>query len=132
MADQIAPNRTQTRRVSRSSTSKVKRGTGAKGKNIRAQGLKLVDTIPRLEPDEDQDAESRGLTRLLGEESEEGFTQGTFADDLQRTLAFVEALPPDVFSGKHSDLYVECSRILHDEVDRAREIATLRKAVPRA
>ena len=132
MADQIGPNRAQTRRVSRTGAAGVRRGTGARGKSVRAYGLKQVDTIPRLEQQDDEDAESRGLSRLLGEEGEEGFTPGTFADDLQRTLDFVEALPPDVLSGKQSDLYLECARILQEEVARAREITALRKAVPRA
>jgi hypothetical protein len=103
-----------------------------RGKSVRATGLKQVDTIPRLEPDEGGDGESRGLARLLGGEEEEGFTQATFTDDLQRTLAFVEALPPDALSGRPSDLYLECARILQEEVARAREVAALRKAVPRA
>ena len=132
MADQIGPSRAQPRRVSRTGGPKAKRGGGARGKNVRASGLKQVDTIPRLEPHDDEDAESRGLSRLLGQEEEEGFTPATFTEDLQRTLAFVEALPPDVLSGKPSDLYLECARILQEEVARAREVAALRKAVPRA
>jgi hypothetical protein len=131
MADQVGPSRGP-RRISRTGGPKGKRSLGVRGKNVRAYGLKQVDTIPRLEAEDDEDGESRGLARLLGEENEEGFTPGSFADDLQRTLAFVEALPSDVLSGKPSDLYLECARILQEEVARARETAALRKAVPRA
>jgi hypothetical protein len=103
-----------------------------RGKNVRSYGLKQVDTIPRLEPDEDANGESRGLARLLGAYGEEGFTPATFTEDLERTLAFVQGLPSEPGSGKPGDLYAECVRILHEEIDRARHIALLRKAVPRA
>lgn len=132
MADQISPNRVAPRRISRTSKAGAKRTGKAGGKSVRVEGLKQVDTIPRLEPQDFEDGESKGLARLLGEEGEEGFTHGSFADDLARTLAFVEALPPEPLSGRPSDLHQECARILQDEVDRAREMAALRKAVPRA
>jgi hypothetical protein len=132
MADQIGPSRVSTRRISRTTKSTTKRTGRAGGKSVRVDGLKQVDTIPRLEPQDFEDGESKGLARLLGEEGDEGFTHGSFAEDLARTLAFVEALPPEPLSGKQSDLHQECARILQDEVARAREMAALRKAVPRA
>ena len=132
MADQVGPSRVQPRRVSRTGGPKAKRTGRAGAKSVRIDGLKQVDTIPRLEAQDFEDGESKGLARLLGEEGDEGFTHGTFAEDLARTLAFVEGLPPDALSGKPSDLHSECARILQEEVDRAREMATLRKAVPRA
>lgn len=131
MADQIGPSR-QTRRISRTGKSETKRTSRTRGKSARAEGLKQVDTIPRLEQQDTEDGESKGLARLLESEEGEGFTQGTFAEDLQRTLAFVAKLPLDALSGKPSDLHLECTRILNEEVVRARVTAALRKAVPRA
>jgi hypothetical protein len=132
MADQIGPGRVQPRRIQRTGGPKAKRGTGVRGKSVRAYGLKQVDTIPRLDPRDEGDGESRGLARLLGEDGEEGFTSGSFADDLQRTLDFVEALPKEGAPGQPGELYLECARILQEEVARARQIAALRKAAPRA
>jgi len=57
MADQIGPNRVGMRRVSRTSNSKAKRSSRA-GKSVRADGLKAVDTIPRLEHQDFEDGES--------------------------------------------------------------------------
>lgn len=131
MADQIGPSR-QTRRISRTGKSETKRTSRAKGKSARSEGLKQIDTLPRLEQQDIEDGESKGLARLLDGESVEGFSQGTFAEDLQRTLAFVEKLPVDMLSGRPSDLHLECSRILNEEMVRARATAALRKAVPRA
>ena len=125
-------SRVQTPRVSRVRSNKTKRASRGGAKAVRVDGLKQVDTIPRLEQQDFDDGESKGLARLLGEDDEEGFTHGSFAEDLQRTLTFIEALPPDALSGKPSDLHQECARILQDEVSRAREMAALRKAVPRA
>lgn len=132
MADQIGPNRVGQRRISRTAQSKTKRTGRAGAKSVRVDGLKQVDTIPRLEAQDFEDGESKGLARLLGEEAEEGFTHGTFAEDLARTLAFVEALPPDALSGRQSELHMECARILQEEVASAREMAAVRKGVPRA
>ncbi len=132
MAEQVGPSRVTQRRISRTGGAKSKRASRAGGKSVRVDGLKQVDTIPRLEAQDFEDGESKGLSRLLGEEGDEGFTHGTFAEDLARTLAFVESLPPDALSGKPSDLHAECARILMEEVTRAREMANLRKAVPRA
>lgn len=132
MAEQIGPNRVGGRRISRTAQSKGKRTSRAGAKSVRVDGLKQVDTIPRLEAQDFEDGESKGLARLLGEEAEEGFTHGTFAEDLARTLAFVEALPPDALSGRPTELHAECARILQDEVARAREMAAVRKGVPRA
>ena len=132
MADQIGASRTQTRRISRTGKSESKRGSRTGAKSVRAQGLKQVDTIPRVEPQDTEDGESKGLARLLEGEGGEGIAQGTFAEDLLRALAFVESLPLDALSGKPSDLHLECARILHEEMVRARETAALRKAVPRA
>jgi hypothetical protein len=131
MADQIGPNRVGMRRVSRSNSAKSKRSSRA-GKSVRVDGLKAVDTIPRLEQQDFEDGESKGLERLLGEDPEEGFTNGNFVEDLVRTLTFLENLPVDAQSGRRTDLHEECARILQDEVFKAREMANLRKAVPRA
>jgi hypothetical protein len=132
MAEQIGPNRIGGRRISRTGQAKSKRASRAGAKSVRVDGLKQVDTIPRLEAQDFDDGESKGLARLLGEEGEEAFTHGTFAEDLARTLAFVEALPPDALSGRQTELHAECARILQDEVARAREMAAVRKGVPRA
>lgn len=133
MANNIGPSKVQSKRISRTGKAASKRATRAGGKSTRTEGLKQVDTIPRLEQQlESEDGESKGLARLLEGEDGEGFSQASFAEDLQRTLAFVEKLPMDAVSGKQTDLHLECARILQKEVARARETAELRKAVPRA
>ncbi|MDB5104463.1 MAG: hypothetical protein JWP91_2152 [Fibrobacteres bacterium] len=132
MSEQIGPNRVGMRRVSRSTSAKSKRSSRSGGKSVRVEGLKAVDTIPRLEHQEFEDGESKGLERLLGEDPEEGFTNGNFVDDLARALVFLESLPFDSQTGRRLDLHEECARILQDEVSKAREMAALRKAVPRA
>jgi hypothetical protein len=132
MSEQIGPNRVGMRRVSRTGSAKSKRSSKASGKSLRVDGLKAVDTIPRLEHQDSEDGESKGLERLLGEDPEEGFTNGNFVEDLARTLVFLENLPVDSQTGRRLDLHEECARILQDEVSKAREMANLRKAVPRA
>ncbi|HLP42190.1 MAG TPA: hypothetical protein VK465_11825 [Fibrobacteria bacterium] len=129
---EVRSGKVQSRRISRSGKSDTKRSSRKGAKSVRVEGLKQVDTIPRLEQQDNDDGESKGLARLLESEIAEGFSQGTFADDLQRTLAFVERLPLDAVSGRPSELHLECARILQAEVTRAKETAALRKAVPRA
>lgn len=129
---EVRSGKVQSRRISRSGKSDTKRSSRKGAKSVRVEGLKQVDTIPRLEQQDNDDSESKGLARLLEGESSEGLSQGTFAEDLQRTLAFVERLPLDMVSGKPSELHLECARILQAEVARAKETAALRKAVPRA
>lgn len=131
MADQIGPNRVAPRRISRTGAAKGKRAARAAG-NARSEGLKAVDTIPRLERQDFEDGESRGLARLLAGDGDEGFSGGARVEDLTRTLAFLEGLPVDAHSGRRPELHEECARILREEVERARELASQRKGTPRA
>lgn len=133
MADQIRSNGTQTRRVSRTSgAGKSKRVERGAGRIRRVAGITHVDTIPRLEAQENDNSESKGLARLLQSWSNEVFTQGNFARDLQTALDYVEALHQDLPSGITGPMQMECVRILKEEVDRAEQTYKLRKGVPRA
>lgn len=122
------------RRVAGTGPAQEKAGArAAKAKKKRATGLKAVDTIPRLDRLELEDADSAGLDRFLGGEPGEGFSQTYFVNDLLRVLDFLETLPSEGrLPGGHPDLHLECMRIVKEEVERARELAAMRKGAPRA
>lgn len=132
MADEIRPSRVGPRRVSRTTTTGGKKSSKT-GRSPRTAGLKAVDTIPRLEEQDFEDGESKGLERLLAAGNQEEFTSGGFVDDLKRALTFLQELPADPsMAGGRSELHEQCTRILMEEVSKAREMAALRKGAPRA
>ena len=131
MADKIQAQPVVKKRISR--TAGKPRKPSKSSKALRIPGLKAVDTIPRLEPGQYEDGESRAMDVMLMEQFNVAFSAGGFASDLGRTLDFVIAAQIDG-SGLSigSGLREECMRILKEEVRKARHVAEIRKGVPKA
>ena len=132
MADEISPGRLGGRRVSRTTAGGVKK-TSSRKKSSKASGMKAVDTIPRLEDYPDDDSESATIEKMIGDDWPEDLNGSAFAEDLGKILAYVKGLPlEERGAGSGGDLLEECSRILQEELDKARDVAASRKAMPRA